>query len=508
LLFYHVNNDASYSFGVRLAHFLALMLVLLLMATGVRLTWFVGNFFSPEMSKLIDSVAPTGRIHAMHLLLGIALVAVGFFYLVYLLLSGEATRLLALFFDSRYSFTKKFLYLFTLVVGAIAFLSGVTLFSGLYVGSGGYLFMRYLHYYCFVYLLGFTVVHVIDVVVSKGVRLNAIFFARPGQRFFQAKPLMVSTILALVVTGAVYWMLQAPYTLVSREQNRSIIVDGKEYDIEWLGADSLVVQTAGGINFAGGYSQVTVKTFHNSQYIYFLVKWQDHTRSYNRFLEKTTDGWSEQTSQYIDLFGESIYFEDKLALTFHRSDGGCTATCHIRTPGRMGLHYTAGDTVDVWQWMAVSTNPAWQADDGWWEGRTDSITGGRYHDNIASGGYRSNLNEDWGQPFFLPQYSAMPAWIWIKSPDYVPYHVDIDTFSLGARIPAVLVAPAMGDRGDVTARGQWRNGVWTVEFARRLSTGSPFDAVCRSMLYLGIAPFDNAVSKHAYHLKPIRLKIE
>ena len=70
------------------------------------------------------------------------------------------------------------------------------------------------------------------------------------------------------------------------------------------------------------------------------------------------------------------------------------------------------------------------------------------------------------------------------------------------------VAPAVGDRGDVEAHGTWRNGVWTVEFARRLKTGSPFDAVFRGELYLGIAPFDNADSKYAYHLRPIRLVVE
>ena len=84
----------------------------------------------------------------------------------------------------------------------------------------------------------------------------------------------------------------------------------------------------------------------------------------------------------------------------------------------------------------------------------------------------------------------------------------IEGLPLGSRVPAVLVAPAAGDRGDVMAEGRWHNGVWTVEFARKLGTGSAYDVRFNGTLSLGIAPFDNAASKHAYHLKPIRLVIE
>lgn len=498
----------TYSLGVRLAHFLAIIVMLLLSVTGVRLAWFEGGFFSPEVNSLVDSLAPAGRTHSAHFALGMTFAAIGVFYLIYLLLSKEAPRLLALFLDRQYSFKKKFLYLLTLVVGLISFLSGVTLYCGLYDGPDGYTFMKYVHYYCFVFFLGFMVVHVIEVVISGRSKLNSIFFAGLHRGFFNAKVFGVSVLAALAAGIGAYMMIKIPATLVCREQNRYIVVDGREFDIEWMGADSLVVQTAGGMNFEGGASEVTIKAFHNGPYIYFLVKWTDYTRSYNRHLVKTKGGWVEQVSEYVDIFGESIYSEDKMALSFHKSHKGCLATCHVRAPDKMGLHHSGGDTVDVWQWMAVSTNPASEADDGWWGAYEDAIISGRHHDNIASGGSRSNLNEGWQQPYFLPQHLAMRDWIWIDSRDYVAYHPEIDSFAVGARVPAVLVAPAVGDRGDVKARGTWRNGVWTVEFARRLTTGSPFDAVFRGELYLGIAPFDNADSKHAYHLRPIRLVVE
>jgi hypothetical protein len=89
-----------------------------------------------------------------------------------------------------------------------------------------------------------------------------------------------------------------------------------------------------------------------------------------------------------------------------------------------------------------------------------------------------------------------------------PVPEDNSAFFTGAHIPSVLVAPATGDGGDVRARGRWYNGVWTVELARRLSTASSCDAAFRGEWYLGTAPVDNVSSKHAYHLKLIKLVIE
>lgn len=498
----------TYSLGIRLAHFVAAVLLLLLFATGARLAWWGQGFFSREISALVDALAPTGRIHSLHLLLGVAFIAFGLFYLVNLFGSKEAPRLFSLFLDRRYSFRKKVFYLLSLAVGLIAFLSGITLFAGLYVGSEGYTFMRYVHYYCSLYLLGFTLTHIIEVAVSRDSRVNAIFFAGRYAGFVNGKTLGISVPVAVLFALVAHTLITGAPTLVCKEQNRFITVDGRAHEIEWAGIDSLVVETAGGINFKDGTSPVTIKTFHDRHHVYFLVRWSDQSRSYNRHLVKTKGGWVEEVSEYIDIFGESIYSEDKVALSFHKSKGGCLATCHMRTPGKMGLHYTGGDTIDVWQWMAVSTNPVWEADDCWWGTYENAIVGGRHCDNIASGGYKSNLNEEWQRPYFLPQHIVMRHWIWFGSSDYVAYHPDRDTFSLDSRVPAVLVAPTAGDRGDVKARGIWRNGVWTVEFARRLSTGSAFDVAFRRELYLGIALFDNADSKHAYHLRSIRLVVE
>ena len=101
----------------------------------------------------------------------------------------------------------------------------------------------------------------------------------------------------------------------------------------------------------------------------------------------------------------------------------------------------------------------------------------------------------------------MRGWIDPHSEYVTPYFFADDNFAVGDEVPGVIVTPFIGDRGDVRARGQWLDGRWTVEFTRPFKTGSSFDIELREEFYLGIALFDNAESKHAFHLRPVRLVI-
>jgi len=498
-----------YSPAVRLAHALAAGLLAALGWTGLRLAWLAeADWMSPGFARLVDRLTPRGSVIEWHVGLGVTLAALGLFYLLYLLLSGEARRLFNLFSPRPYSFTKKVFYLLSLATGLVAIVSGVTMYAGLYRGPDGFIFNQLLHHWCFRLLVLFALFHLLDVIVTGRSSLNDIFFRRPRPGSVRPLLLLLSLPVAVVFGITLFVLLHKPYRLLCREQNRVAVIDGREYDIEWIGCDSVVVQTHGGANFESSSAPVTVKAFRTARRIFMLLRWPDPTWFYNRYLVRTADGWREELSEYPDLFGEDIFSEDKLAVSFHRDDGGCAASCHIRTPGRMGLHYTGGDTADVWVWMAVSTNPAREADDRWWGGHVDSLTGGRHFDNKAAGGYRSNYDQQWQHPYFLPTNRAMSRWIWYRSTAWKPWQFDEDTFSVGSRVPAVLVAPTTGDRGDLVARGGWSDGIWTVELSRSISTGSPYDLPMTGVLHLGVALFENADSKHAYHLRPIRLEVE
>ncbi|MFH2048705.1 MAG: ethylbenzene dehydrogenase-related protein, partial [bacterium] len=496
-----------YSYPVRIAHALAILSFFGLIITGLRLAWLKEDQYSEEVFELVGALTPTGNIYQLHILSGILLIAAAVFYLIYIFMTRESRRLFDLFSFHQYSSIKKIIYLLSFFVSLVSIFTGVTIYSGLYTGSEGYLFNSLLHHWCFRLLSIFIILHIIETLVSRKTAIGEIFFQKLDENFLNKKVLIVSALIPLVVVIAAIQFFNASEILYCEKQNRVVIVDGRENDIEWYGIDSIQVRTFGGANFQSSVAEATIKTFHNKQNIYFLIKWADPTRSFNRQLIKTDSGWVREVSQYKNIYGENIYSEDKLGLYFGREDN-CASICHIGSGHKLGLHYTDNDTADIWQWMAVSTNPADEADDRWWGGYDNDIYGGQHFENKASGGYKSNLNDDWHQPYFLPINIISRNWIWYGSNSYGFYKEENDTFPIGYRVPAVLVAPTLGDRGDVTASGKWRNGYWTVELSRKISTGSDYDTPFRGELYLGIALFDNADIKHTYHLKPIKLVIK
>ncbi len=496
-----------YSYPVRIAHALAVLFFFCLTLTGLRLAWLKEDQFSDTVIEIIDAITPTGDIYQLHLIFGILLTGTGIFYLAYVFLTGENRRLFDLFSFRQYSSVKKIIYLFSFSIGLVSLFTGYAIYSGLYIGPDGYFFNSMLHHWCFRLLAIFVILHAIETLVSKKTSVNEILFQKLKENNVNKKMVIITAIISLIAMIIAIRIINTSDDLHCKEQNRIVIVDGRANDIEWYGVDSMQVQTFGGANFKAGVTEAIIKTFHNKHKIFFLIKWADPTRSYNRFLIKNDSGWMEEVSEYKNIHGEYIYSEDRLSLFFSKDDN-CAATCHIGSGDKLGLHYTSDDTADVWQWMAVSTDPAREADDRWWGGYENDIYGGQHFENKASGGYKSNFNDDWQQPYFLPINILSRNWIWYGSDSYEPYNDEADTFPVGYRIPSVLVAPTLGDRGDVIAKGKWSNGYWTVEISRNIATGSDFDLPFRGELYLGLAFFNNADISHSYHLKPIKLVIE
>ncbi len=89
---------------------------------------------------------------------------------------------------------------------------------------------------------------------------------------------------------------------------------------------------------------------------------------------------------------------------------------------------------------------------------------------------------------------------WILDSEKVPF--DDSKYKAGDEVPGILVAPFTGDRGDIPAQAIWENGVWTLEWSRKLKTGSPtdvqFDDPAKKYAF-GVAVFDNAQVRHAFH---------
>ncbi len=98
---------------------------------------------------------------------------------------------------------------------------------------------------------------------------------------------------------------------------------------------------------------------------------------------------------------------------------------------------------------------------------------------------------------------------WLLEGNKAPF--DDSKFQPGDEVASIMVAPFTGDRGDIATGMMWKDGKWTVEIARKLTTNGKFDVQFSDLSKkygVGVAVFDNAQVRHAYHQKPILVEIK
>jgi hypothetical protein len=127
---------------------------------------------------------------------------------------------------------------------------------------------------------------------------------------------------------------------------------------------------------------------------------------------------------------------------------------------------------------------------------------GRKSDARTGGGYEDNVNKDKTGPAWMSKTPSANRY-WILADEKTEF---VDTFKPGDVVPGIVVAPFDGSRGDIAAKGVWKNGVWTVEIRRKLvTTGDKvkeqdvqFDDL-KKTYYFGVSVFDNTAINHTYH---------
>lgn len=310
--------------------------------------------------------------------------------------------------------------------------------------------------------------------------------------------------------GVVFTTPQQASRLTAVRVARGPAIDGVAEAL-WDQAQALQIPVFGGAN--NGNTLVTLKSVYTSDAVYFLVQWADPTESLRRLpWQKQPDGtWRQLRDPNAGPGDENIYYEDKFAFIWNINDSirgfnegaGCFVTCHPGEGKPYGNKYTAtaGEIGDIWHWKAVRTGPVNQVDDQYVDHtRYDPSAApeaGRKSDPRFLGGYVNNVNADrTGPAFTYKSKPAPPYWIF----DYTkePF---VDTFAPGDEVPGIIVSPFLGDRGDIAAKGVWANGMWTLELARRLVTGSQFDVQFNDLskgYFFGVATFDNAQVRHAF----------
>jgi len=183
---------------------------------------------------------------------------------------------------------------------------------------------------------------------------------------------------------------------------------------------------------------------------------------------------------------------------------GCFAGCHLGETKPFGNKYLAqGETGDIWHWKSIRTGPVGQIDDQWLDDtkydKEKAPGAGRKSDKKQGGGYENNTLKD-GKPQWARRGNAAAPPYYILDSEKEAF--DDSKYKPGDEVPGILVAPFTGDRGDIAAEATWENGVWTLEIGRRLKTGSPTDVQFEDLAKryaFGVAVFDNAQVRHAYH---------
>ncbi len=395
---------------------------------------------------------------------------------------------------------------------------------------------------------------------------SALKIFRPRRQFLTQS--LGAALLGLVVAGGAVAVDRTSLQQIEvRHTALPPRLDGNDDDPAWQTADEVRVETLRGANFVDGSTTVSLRALHDGDRFFLLAQWEDPTRSQDHLpLIKTEAGWELLQTGFLNA-DENEYYEDKLALLFSDVPILASAFTHhgkslIEGSHKQldrGLHFTTdGAVLDLWHWKSLRTgqmSPGF-ADDNHIGPPIPSVfdnrryTGG-YQPDYGPAGYHLNfcLNSDTScalqrteiaregsyrkaagssearlqaclardrdcaddlVPILIPD-DLDSAWSGVVRPTQASlYDVEKDTLPLGTRLPGVIIDDRLGDdRSDVRAQGSWQSGTWTVEFSRSLGTGSDYDVTFRvnKPLYLWVAPFDHAQTRHSHHLRPIRVKL-
>jgi hypothetical protein len=508
-------------------HILLILAVLTNLFTGLRLAILSKDWLLP-----LSPILPQGNMHQAHSIGAISLIittAISALLLVKKQLFNKKTAtdhitLSHTQYKANLFFSLNKIFGYFVVIALI--ITGSNQYFQ-YIGTGDMnyhwlmacLLMLYLFSHCIVYYLLYGRAIFNHILASSNKIKSVTLFA-------------FISISAFIVNK--FWLLNhfIPLPVKQIDPFTAISINGQADDDSWQFATAINLDTFGGDNFNDGRTNVTIKSVTNDDEIYFLITWQDNTKSLSHLpIIKTNAGWQVQQNGY-DKFAEKTYYEDKLALMFsYQCNKFAGDSVHLgekslsdkpkHTTGK-GYHYKKdGNINDLWQWKAVRTNGMHQADDAlitkpyFNEIANRRYTAGYQSDPKESGNYV--MNWQWYQqsglitPKRLPikeQYdsnSFFGSWF-----SYQPYQPALDSFALGTVLPAVLYRSNKfeGDRGDVGAYGTYQQNQWTVELVRKLDTSSDHDLVINDGICLWVSAFDHSQIGHTRHLTPIKLVLK
>ncbi len=552
----------SSDIGTLVLHWTAAIAATVSLLTGLRIS---ADALDAVFSRKLEPILPQGEIWSVHILSGLTLFGAATAYLIYMALSGLSSRIAWRRIKAiRQPFAKTRwlgfnVFLHWLLYGIVLVLTGTGVL--LYLGFGG--FVVSIHLAAAVGMLAYTLAHIIAHFGYGGWRQLLRIF-RPaqlvptiGQR--TRRPLLIAAIVAFPVAVALAGFdFSVRDRLVVAKADASPVLDGVLDEAVWRSAAPVQIRTQQGANLGGtGESTVEIRAFHDGNRIHFAFRWQDPTRSMARLpLVKREDGWHVAGSRagQADVVD---FYEDKFAIIFSRSNalGGGGATHFGPKPleskpsslNQRGLHYTTdGSIIDMWQWKASRGGLLGFMDDQYIgpprEATADEAAqraryqGGYWNDPGRAfysynfgfegpGGYTGPV-----KPRRLPVDAATTmaalgrfaendpdsshddgaVW-WLTDATSAPYTEDADRrIPVGTVMPGVIIMGNYeGDRADVRAAAQWKDGYWTLEASRALKTGSQYDLDFEAgmPIFLWVSVFDHSQTRHTRHQRPVTLEL-
>lgn len=314
---------------------------------------------------------------------------------------------------------------------------------------------------------------------------------------------------------------QQKNVLVAKKVTAAPTLDGVMEDA-WKAAEPLTVKVVGGRNLPAGSTEVTLRAVYTADMVYVLFQYKDPTESLRRGpWVKQADGSWQKLKDPNDKGGDNnLYYEDKMAMIWNISSPafeqkGCMSACHTGEGKPFGNKYTAnaGERLDMWHWKGVRTGTIGQIDDQYVDNtrydKEKSPNAGRKTDPKTGGGYVDNVSDDKKGPKVALKGNTPAPPYWIVDTEKESF--DDSKYKPGDEVPGIIVAPITGDRGDIAAKHTWKDGVRTIEIARKLVTGSEFDVQFSDLkkdYAFGVAVFDNAQVRHAYLPGVLKMRFE
>jgi hypothetical protein len=255
---------------------------------------------------------------------------------------------------------------------------------------------------------------------------------RMPERFSSLKIILsfLAVHLALVPFWAVQSRAEGPVELVSVKVKNAPMIDGKAGDAAWSSAKPIVTYDP------LANIKLTLRSVYIGDRLYFLVSFPDKTENRHH----KTQIWVPGQSRY--RIGADR--EDTFVLKWSMEAGPVDLRVDAKVP------YKA----DIWFWKAHRTDHAGYADDKM-----------HVYSSLRTPNTTSLISKN-GSRFYLTRSGDSGG---------AAYKTIVHGDRVGDRVPLYNNVVPQGSRADVRAKGVWRDGVWTVEIARKLATGNADD---------------------------------